>query len=88
LTEKYVIRLNGYDRGLYWYEDFDEDDYIDEEDYDEDGDLIEGLEYKMFGWPEKPEEDENDLYVVTHYYGEFEHRHYCIISDDNTELVS
>lgn len=86
LYEKYVISLNCYERGPYWYEDFNEDDYIDEEDYDEDGDLIEGLEYKMFGWPEKPEEDKNYLYVITHYYGEFEHRHYRIISDDNTEF--
>lgn len=83
LKNEDVFQINDFERDEDWEDDFDEDECYDEEDYDENGNLIEGLEYKMYGWPEEPEELENELAYTERYTNDVQYVKLCIISDDD-----
>ena len=87
LRNEYIVVLNDAERSSDWADEFDKSEYYTEEDFDEDGEYIGDKEYELFGWPDAPEEKENQLYYVEDYQGEIEHVHFHIVSEENIESV-
>lgn len=87
LGNEYIVVLNDAERSSDWADEFDESEYYTEEDFDEDGEYIGDKEYELLGWPDAPEEKENQLYYVEDYQGEIEHVHFHIVSEEDIESV-
>ena len=87
IRNEYVVEINGTERDWDWEETFDESEFYNEEDYDEDENYIGSEEYLLYGWPDEPEECENELSCTTIDGDMSTTVHLCIVSEDDIKEV-
>ena len=87
LNYECVVEINGTERDWDWYDNYDE--YYDDDEYDDDeyDEYYDDNEYdddcSVQGWPDKPEECEDELTYILAEGDDVTHFLYRIISDDD-----